>query len=184
MKQDSLYNIKGVLNIFSLITLFSESEFINWFIFWLDSSSRKVVEDMSTIGDLIQRKIWNEAAKVVFDKSKSSSANLNIILSHCKELLLIWDRITLGSVTDEDKWQALLQLLESLYPKGPEEQDIWTRAGGKDYRLWLLGSGSDNWRKALKKIRQGSKPNPSNLINVAQLDFPNNPQISILSRLF
>lgn len=184
LKQDSLYNVKGVLAIFSSINFFSESEFIDWLIFWLDSSSQKIEADMKIIGQFIYQKRWYSAANVIFNKSNISTLNLNHLLNPCKGLLSIWDRITLGNVSDSDRWEAFSVLLESLYPQGPDDQAIWSRAGGKTSLLRLLGSGRENWRDAIRKIRNGSKPHPLNLIREMKFDFPNNERVSILSNLF
>ena len=184
LKQDSLYNVKGVLTIFSSINLFSESEFIDWLIFWLNSSSQKIEADMKMIGQIINQNRWDKAATVVFNESKLLTLNLNPILNSCKGLLSIWNRLTLGNVSDNDRWEAFWVLLESLYPKGPDDQDIWARAGGKTSFLRVLGSGRENWRDAIRKIRNGSKPHPSNLIREMKSDFPNNEKVSILGNLF
>ena len=170
LKRDSLNNVKCILTIFSTINLFSESEFIDWLIFWLDSSSQKIEADMNIIGQFINQNRWDNAATLVFKKSKLSTLNLNPILDSCKGLLSIWDRLTLGNVSENDRWEFFLQLLESLYPKGPDDQDIWSRAGGRTSFLRLLGSGRENWRDAIRKIRNGSKPHPLNLIHEMKSD--------------
>ena len=139
---------------------------------------------MNMIGQIINQKRWDNAATVVFNESKLLTLNLNPILNSCKGLLSIWDRLTLGNVSDNDRWEAFLQLLELLYPKGPDDQDIWSRAGGKTSILRLLGSGRENWRDAIRKIRNGSKPYPSNLIREMKSEFPNNERVSILGNLF
>lgn len=184
LKQDSIYNVKGVLAIFSSINLFPESEFIDWLIFWLNSSSQKIDADMNMIGQIINQNRWDKAATVVFNEAKLLTVNLNPILNSCKGLLSIWDRITLGNVSDSDRWEAFSVLLELLYPQGPDDQAIWSRAGGKTYVIRLFGSGRENWRDAIIKIRNGSKPHPSSLIREMESDFPNNERVSTLGSLF
>lgn len=185
MKQDSMNNIQGVLSVFSSVEYLNESEFIEWLIFNLEKSSNLTVEDMDSIGQFINQKAWNQAALEVFKKLPSSTLDLTLILNHCRNILPIWERLTIGSISNDEKWVALLDLLQDLYPKGPDENDIWERASGKNlWNIWNFGSGYLNWKSALKRIQNGSKPQPKELLREMKSDFPNNPKIEILTKLF
>lgn len=185
MKRDSLNNVQGVLSVFSSVKFFTESEFIEWLIFQIEKSSNLTAQDMDSIGQFINRKSWGQAALEVFKKLQSSTSDLKLILNHCENLLPIWERLTIGNVSNDDKWEALLDLLQTLYPKGPDENDIWDRASDKNlWNIWDFASGYLNWRSALKKVRNGSKPHPKDLLREMKSDFPKNERINILDNLF
>lgn len=185
MKHDSLNNLQGVLSVFSSVEYFTESEFIEWLIFHLEKSSNITVQNMGSIGQFINQKRWSQAALEVFKKLQSSTLDLRLILNNCRNLLPIWERLTIGNVSDDERWQALLDLSKYLYPKGPDDESIWQRAGGEVARAFWFGfSASHTWDNALRKIRNGSNPHPKRLLCEMKSDFPQNEHISILEKLF
>jgi metacaspase-1 len=78
-------------------------------------------------------------------------------------------------------WQRLEMILPDLYPTGPQDQEIWARAGGDLSRLRLIGTGRANWFNALKVLRQGGgggSINRVSLINAALEEFPHHPDLT------
>lgn len=80
-------------------------------------------------------------------------------------------------------WEALLSVLQDLYPLGPTEQHIWRRAGGDLSRIVVSGSGASAWYGAIHEVRNGGGGGSitlRRLADVASKDYSNN---QILRRL-
>jgi hypothetical protein len=54
-----------------------------------------------------------------------------------------------------DFWTRIRELAPRLYPKGPDEDALWTEAGGDLSRLDLSGNGRSQWVRALRPLEQG-----------------------------
>lgn len=89
-------------------------------------------------------------------------------------------------VTDDHgskAWRQLEEIFSDLYPTGPQDQELWLRAGGDVSRLRLSGSGRANWFAALRTLRQGgggSEINQESLIRTALQDFPHHQELLAL----
>ena len=71
----------------------------------------------------------------------------------------------------------LSALLPALYPLGPQDQDLWVRAGGDLAALRLGGSGKAMWFAALRLLDLGGggpEISVARLLAVIQEDFPQN----------
>lgn len=83
----------------------------------------------------------------------------------------------------QDTWAALESALVKLYPFGPQDQEIWSRAGGDLSRLEFQSSGQAAWHSALRKLKQGGGGRSitfSALLKVAADDFPNHSTLAAL----
>lgn len=79
-----------------------------------------------------------------------------------------------------DYWRRLEDVLADLYPAGPQDQEIWARAGGDPSRLRLAGTGRANWFAALRTLRQGGGGAgimQETLIKAALEDFPHHSEL-------
>ena len=77
-------------------------------------------------------------------------------------------------------WRHLEQLLADLYPAGPSDQEIWSRAGGDLSRLKLGGTGRANWFAALRTLKLGgggSGISRQALVSAALDDFPQHAEL-------
>ncbi|OAM91563.1 caspase family protein [Termitidicoccus mucosus] len=86
---------------------------------------------------------------------------------------------TIGA-NPSDPWQRLEKVLAELYPTGPQDQEIWARAGGDLSRLRLNGTGRANWFAALKVLRQGGGGDTitrRTLVQAALEEFPHHPDL-------
>lgn len=76
---------------------------------------------------------------------------------------------------------CLLDIFRRLYPTGPTQDEIWSRAGGDVSGLALGGTGTAQWYSALKKAQQGGGGlTIVQLARTALGDYPNNEQLSAL----
>jgi len=86
---------------------------------------------------------------------------------------------------DREIWRQLEEIFCDLYPAGPQDQDIWLRAGGDISRLRLTGSGRANWFAALRTMRRGGGGvgiNKTSLIEEALREFPHHQELIKLQR--
>jgi|SRR6185369_2297702 len=82
--------------------------------------------------------------------------------------------------TRHDPLRQLEDILCSLYPAGPEDQEIWARAGGDLSRLRLVGTGRANWFAALQTLQRGGGGvgiTQYKLVEAALDDFPHHPDL-------
>lgn len=79
-----------------------------------------------------------------------------------------------------DSGRQLEDALADLYPVGPQDQEIWTRAGGDLSRLRLAGTGRATWFAALRTLEQGGGGagiTKGKLVEAALADFPHHPDL-------
>ncbi|WP_286916256.1 MULTISPECIES: caspase family protein [Pseudomonas] len=89
-------------------------------------------------------------------------------------------------VQEEELWFALEKILIELYPFGPRDQEIWSRAGGDLFRLQLQPTGQASWHAALRTLKQGGGGRNikfDSLLSTAKEDFSNHPQLAMLKTL-
>lgn len=87
-----------------------------------------------------------------------------------------------GSSSDTS-WSDLQNLLEQLYPNGPEDEHLWSRSGGDIAMLNLRQSGRTAWHSALRLLRNGGggrEITALSLLRQVQADFPQNRDIQDL----
>ncbi|MDP9122386.1 MAG: effector-associated domain EAD1-containing protein, partial [Acidobacteriota bacterium] len=81
-------------------------------------------------------------------------------------------------------WTWLEDIARELYPKGPIDSEIWSRAGGDVSMLDLNLSGRAAWHVALRKLRQGGGGRAvslNSLLEAMRSDFPNHPALWTMS---
>lgn len=80
-----------------------------------------------------------------------------------------------------DPWSEIELMLIELYPLGPRDQEIWSRAGGDLSRLQLHPTGQAAWHAAIRTLKNGGggrNINFDNLLRAAKEDFPNHSQLT------
>jgi metacaspase-1 len=90
---------------------------------------------------------------------------------------------TMPTAENKDPWSVLEEALIDLYPFGPRDQEVWSRAGGDLSRLQLHPTGQAAWHAALRTLKQGGggrEINFSRLLREAKEDFPNYPLLAML----
>ena len=88
-----------------------------------------------------------------------------------------------SSGAEPEVWAQLGELMPDLYPAGPMDQEMWTRAGGDPSRLHMNETGRVAWHKALGMLRRGgggAGVRRESLITVALEDYPHHPALSAL----
>lgn len=86
-------------------------------------------------------------------------------------------------VHPQDPWAALESALVELYPFGPRDQEIWSRAGGDVSRLEFHSTGQAAWHSALRKLKLGGGGRYITfiaLLKIALDDFSNHPMLAAI----
>lgn len=86
-------------------------------------------------------------------------------------------------VQEQRPWSVLEKVLVELYPFGPRDQEVWSRAGGDLSRLQLHSTGQAAWHAALRTLKQGGGGRSisfSSLLDTAKEDFSNHAQLAML----
>lgn len=172
--------VEARLAIIGALPSFSEERFVAW----LDLILRVVPfispATSEQFGSLMATQHWERAAKHLADRYASHRQDLLPAMRVCSSLLGFltrWKlRISEPSVTE--KWTAFAAEACELYPSGPDANELWSRAGGKnsDVPPWSH-TGSTRWHKTLIFVRQGGRPKARALLAVMLEDYPSNEKL-------
>lgn len=115
-------------------------------------------------------------------KADNLEGNFAIALSQGGKKSLYSPETTV-TAQEEDPWLVLENILVEVYPFGPRDQEVWSRAGGELSRLQLHPTGQASWHAALRMLKQGGggrSINFGSLLRTAKADFSNHPQLALL----
>ena len=141
-------------------------------------------------GELIVRRRWKSAAttvaKLAVDRKDLQPAAHAVI-----KLFNILDRLALFResfgprtelASDAELRDALHEMVIDLYPRGPEDNDIWERAGGLVGDIPRARSAREAWSKSLRLILAGGRgaPELDELFGAMVEDHPRNGAIQSL----
>lgn len=115
-------------------------------------------------------------------KADNLEVNFAVALSQGGKKSPYSPEITLG-VQEQLPWSVLETVLVELYPFGPRDQELWSRAGGDLSRLQFHPTGQAAWHAALRTLKQGGggrNINFGSLLRTAKEDFSNHPQLAML----
>lgn len=167
----------------------SETLFIDW-LGEIESRMKfgGVVEaDAQAIGDLVSLRFWRSAAYAVLDMARRRG-DMMPALNRCQWRLDIFDTLSLWRLPSmrkpdvDDLWRVLEDIVVGLYAQGPQEGEIWSRAGGAMDVLEWSGNGRTRWRSALRRLRAGGGgTNASRLVAEMRSEYPANPDLESIA---
>jgi len=80
-----------------------------------------------------------------------------------------------------DFWTRLRELAPRLYPKGPDDNNVWQDAGGDLSYLDLTGNGRTQWSRAIQRLKNGGGDlTPKTLLERMLDDFGRNLELKYL----
>jgi hypothetical protein len=170
------------LAIVGALASFTEDMFITWLGNLLRGSSRLPAATSEQIGTLIATRRWERAARYLGDRMREHRQDLLPALQKSGGLLGPIARWFLGiSIpTVSEKWAALEEEACELYAGGPDDSELWSRAGGKRSDLPSANqSGSARWHRALYSIRFGGRPHARDLLAQMCRDYPGNEKLRL-----
>ena len=161
------------------LQIYDEGRFLELLDHIFSSIRRIPASDAKTVGDLICERAWANAADALVTLYRAGRSDAKGALRACYALLPAWEQFSLELIPIPvgEKWRMLESVAVGLYPKGPDEDELWERAGGSNADLLAGGSGSTRWNRALRGVRRGKRPLPSEILDTIQKDYPNNVEV-------
>tara|TARA_R110002020_G_scaffold26307_8_gene84977 strand:+ start:679 stop:3183 length:2505 start_codon:yes stop_codon:yes gene_type:complete len=170
------------LAIVGALPSFPEEMFITWLSNLLTSTRSLPNVDSEQLGTLVASRRWKRAAEYLSEHLVARRTDLMPGLRLCADLLNFYTRWTLGisKPSNAEKWKAFEEEVLELYPSGPDNGELWSRAGGKNSDLpGGAQSGASRWHTALSVVRLGGRPSARNLLAVMCQDFPSNEKLRL-----
>lgn len=161
----------------------------------LAERGRLTASSAQELGDVIVERRWKEAVEDLAALARDRS-DLRPAADRAAKLLNFVERLALHAkvrglswmtptATKKDRRDALQELVVTLYPKGPDEEGIWERAGGSPADIPGAGTPRKQWNAALRQIVDGASGAPSDigLVAAMRMDYPNNNNLRGLEEL-
>ncbi len=103
-----------------------------------------------------------------------------------------WDKLFHGTILGETiseaaVYEELLGTAIKHYDKGPEDKDIWKRAGGDNGKLSNNRTREESWRDAISLLQRGGGGkhlSVQGLIKEMEEDFPQSNELRELKKYF
>ncbi|WP_323166071.1 effector-associated domain EAD1-containing protein [Pseudomonas bubulae] len=170
------------LAIINVLPSFSEELFIAW-LNNIPLKSAHILPHAASeqLGVLITSRSWEHAAKHLAEKL-AHRPDIKPGLRLCADLLSFYTRWRLGisKLSPGEKWKAFEDEARELYPSGPDSDELWSRAGGKNAELQGRSeNGRARWHNALISVRSGGSPSARDLLRIMRKDFPMNEKLNL-----
>jgi hypothetical protein len=167
-----------------------ESSFLTWLRALLQARVPLTRSASELLGDLVLRRRWKDVAELLAAHVVAGRSDLESAVVRCGALLGFFDKLKLaaggflrGTFGEDEWWIALTDIAADLYPRGPRENGLWSRAGGTPADLDDDGNGRERWRGALQWLRRGgghSKITVGTLLREMLRDYPQNERVRLL----
>ena len=166
----------------STLPLFREDVFVGFLTHLLRSNRSLSHADAVQLGMLVASRRWDRAVRYLCDRLADRRYGLAPALQQCTSFLSFYQQWKLGisKPNIEDKWRAFEEAACELYPTGPDHEQLWSRAGGKNSDLpGALQNGAARWHSALRSLRYGGQPHVRDLLKVMCTDFGENEKLRL-----
>lgn len=175
--------ISNSLSIAVAIDDFPESRFASWLKVRFSRGEHFSYTDADSLGRLVMNRSWKRILTDIETRHKAQYSDMKPALVICSSMLSWYEKWTLGIFvpTADQKWESLAELAATLYPAGPSDEELWSRAGGNNADLPKYSTGRAMWRMVLGNVRKGRGPAPSKLLNAMREDYPANDQLRCLA---
>lgn len=182
--EDTSAPLKTRLAIVSALLSFREDAFVGFLTPLLRNSLSLSHVDAVQLGTLVASRRWGRAVQYLWDRFADRRNDLAPALQQCTSLLSFYQRWKLGisKPSIEDKWRAFEEAACELYPTGPDHEQLWSRAGGKNSDLpGASQNGGARWHSAIRSLRYGGHPHVRDLLRVMCTDFSENEKLRLFA---
>jgi hypothetical protein len=176
--------LKTRLAIVGALPSFHEDVFVGFLTHLLRSSQSLSHADAVQLGTLVSNRRWDRAVQYLYDRLADRRYDLTPALQQCTSFLGFYQRWNLGisKPNIEDKWRAFEEVACELYSTGPDHEQLWSRAGGKNSNLpGTSQNGAARWHSALKSLRAGGRPHVRDLLRVMCNDYGENDKLHLFA---
>ncbi|WP_229652020.1 effector-associated domain EAD1-containing protein, partial [Vibrio parahaemolyticus] len=151
--------------------------------YWLSAHRSMTYSEAELLGNLVHNRHWQRVVDLLVRTVREGQNEVKPALRSCSSMVKFFDAWVLGisDITNDEKWLFLEDLAADLYPGGPDADELWERAGGRNSQLARSGTGRARWQDALSQMRKGKGPQLTQLLGVMRRDFPANIKLSHLA---
>ena len=180
---DLATEIAAGIRIVEALEGFDEQRFLIWFRILLSRGGSLPIGGSEALGRLVLARTWHRAVDEMVGRYRGRRSDLKPALRICSSMLGFFDRwmLDLSAPTASEKWESFASVAAELYPSGPDHDELWSRAGGKNSDLPKNGSGRSVWRTVIGQIRNGRGPSPTRLLREMQQDYRSNEELRVLA---
>lgn len=181
-------NMSAVLVVFSSIQGLKDRH-LSDYIYYFNENLTEL--ESSQLGNVVLEKKFAISARQIFEKAKRNH-QYRIALNNCKSLVnfsfydnLIYGNLFGGQVSADAIYTEILSKAISMYPQGPEHNDVWNRAGGDISKFSNQSSREENWRHGVTLLRKGgggTNISAGSLLQVMIDDHPQNNELKELKK--
>ena len=158
------------------------------------SRSAEAIMNAATLGDhaarfgrIVAKQRWKGAARLVLSRVPRRP-DLGPAAEQCRDVLAPLERLLMGlygpksAPSARELSEGFAEIAARLYPGGPGERAVWTRAGGDEADVVASRTGREQWHRGLAACTAGSQGAPTlgALLDAMIDDYPNNPDLSRL----
>ncbi|MFD8974341.1 effector-associated domain EAD1-containing protein [Streptomyces sp. NPDC059593] len=182
--QLGLMNAGAVVGIVTALPAFDEDRFRRWLRAAASPGQRIPPAAWEAIGRLALDRHWRYTASELTSMLRHGRDEVRPALRACLPMIGLLDRWRhgLSAISPAERWKALEDLAAELYPAGPDDRELWERAGGRSADLDQTGSGRTRWHQALQHIEHGSvKPPLKQLLDEMRNDYPANQLLTFFA---
>src|SRR6185369_15349063 len=176
-------DVDPAIRVMSMLPAFDEVRFLQWLTNRTAVRSALSASDTEAIGKLVLQRGWQRAVDHILNRARNERVDLKPVLGICRTMVTTLARWALGvsPVSLDEKWAILGDLACDLYPTGPDNNELWGRAGGRQADLPTHGTGRARWHDAIGQIRRGKRPPAAALIGEMTRDYPLNEELRRLA---
>ena len=140
-------------------------------------------EELNRTARLVVTKAWINLTRNLWNRYGMTD-DLREFFHMCADHLDLWDRLfhRISRLSASELDSLFVETACELYPSGPMDNEIWTRAGGKPSQLDTSGTGQRQWGSAIQKIRNGNQVRVASLIAEMRGDYPRNKKLNCLAK--
>jgi hypothetical protein len=172
------------IQIVSALPRFDEAKFLRWMQRSLSNTRAVAAADAEALGHITLQRMWHHVLDEIVYLFKHGREDLRPALRICVPMLDFYTRLrfNLSPVTAGEKWESLETLAVEIYPNGPDQAELWDRAGGSNADLPREGNGRSRWHATLAQMRHGGRGlRIDQLLGVMLRDYPRNDRLRFLA---
>ncbi|MFA0390101.1 effector-associated domain EAD1-containing protein [Vibrio splendidus] len=171
------------MRLIEVLPSYKEPRFLMLMEHWLKGRHTKGFSEAEFLGKVISQRNWQQAVNILLSAVKAGQSEVKPALRNCLHMVGYLDQWICGlsAITSDEKWLILEELASELYPGGPDHNEFWDRAGGRNSQLRYTGTGQARWHDAISHVRKGKGPTLAQLLGEMARDYPANSQIKNLS---
>lgn len=175
---------KTSLGIVSALPSFREDSFMGFLNHLLRDNHFLLHADSIQLGVIVAARRWERVIRDLCDRLAAGRDDIIPALRQCANYLSFFQlwRLGISKPSIEDKWRAFEEIACEFYPSGPDHDQLWSRAGGKNSDLpGQSQNGRTRWHSALKSLRYGGRPSVRDLLSVMRSDFSGSDNINLFA---